>query len=151
MGTVHWGLEWGKFGGTHGFPRYWPGVIAPAIAWPTILLPIESALIAQFLAFNFQYYYDTRATRRGWAPEWYSNYRFVLTFIVGASIVVSLIGRGQIADEIGKLPAPLERVKALRETQGQELSHNERARRAGAIMVKGEDEEDEEDEDEDDD
>lgn len=91
------------------------GVVAPAVAWPTILLPPTYALIAQFFAFNFLYYADTRATRRGWAPPWYGTYRFVLTFIVGASIVISLIGRGQIAETVHRLPGPADRMKALRE------------------------------------
>jgi hypothetical protein len=36
----------------------------------------------------------------GWTPSWYPVYRFVLTFIVGASIVVSLIGRSELPDHI---------------------------------------------------
>ena len=67
----------------------------------------------QFVAFNFLYYADTRATRHGWAPPWYGTYRFVLTFIVGASIVISLIGRSQITDTSHRLPGPADRVKAL--------------------------------------
>ena len=60
-------------------------------------MPIEYALISQFCAFTFLYFADARAVVRGWAPHWYSTYRFVLTFVVGASIVASLVGRGQIA------------------------------------------------------
>lgn len=37
-------------------------------------------------------------------------YRFVLTFIVGASIVVSLIGRGEIAEDKNKIPGAQERM-----------------------------------------
>nr|POE74629.1 hypothetical protein CFP56_37160 [Quercus suber] len=95
LGAIHWGLEWAAYGGTKGYPRYMIGVTSTAMAWPTILLPVEYALISQFLVFNFLYYNDSRATKRGWAPPWYAVYRFVLTFIVGASIVVSLIGRGE--------------------------------------------------------
>lgn len=116
--------------------------MAPAVAWPTIFLPVEYALITQFLAFNFLYYTDSRATKRGWAPSWYAVYRFVLTFIVGASIVASLIGRGQIADQIGKLPGPADRIRALRESQAQSLAEEEEARRKKTA------EEEEEDEDE---
>lgn len=54
------------------------------------------------------YYADARATVRGWTPSWYGTYRFVLTFIVGAAIVISLVGRGQIADRVGKLPGPMD-------------------------------------------
>lgn len=81
----------------------------------------EVGLITQFLAFTFLYYADARASVRGWAPPWYSTYRFVLTFIVGASIVASLIGRGQIADLVTKPTTAAERMRALRETQYAQL------------------------------
>ncbi|MCJ1381273.1 hypothetical protein MMC17_004382 [Xylographa soralifera] len=140
LGAIHWGLEWAKYGGKHGYPRYAIGVVAPAIAWPTTLLPVEYALIAQFLAFNYLYFADARATRRGWAPHWYTTYRFALTFIVGASIVISLIGRGQIADKINRLPGPADRIKALRDSQMESLEAEEKERRAK--LVSQEDDED---------
>jgi len=120
--------------------------VAPAVAWPTIFLPVEYALITQFLAFNFLYYTDSRATKRGWAPAWYSVYRFVLTFIVGGSIVASLIGRGQISDRIGKLPGPADRIRALRESQAQSLEEEEAARRKKTAEAEESEDEDEEEE-----
>lgn len=74
------------------------------------------------------------------------TYRFVLTFVVGASIVISLIGRGQIADKISRLPGPADRLRALRETQMEEIEKEERERRA-RIVAKDEEEEDDADED----
>lgn len=114
LGAIHWGLEWAGYGGYQGYRRYSYGVVAPAVAWPTILMPVEHALITQFLAFSFLYSVDSGAAAKGWVPPWYGTYRFVLTFIVGASIVATLIGRGQIADRIGRLPTPTERILALR-------------------------------------
>jgi hypothetical protein len=73
-------------------------------------MPIEYALVSQFLAFNFLYYADSRATSRGWMPPWYGTYRFVLTFVVGASIVITLIGRGEIADRVKRLPSAVGRI-----------------------------------------
>lgn len=108
-------------------------MIAPAIAWPTTLLPVEYALIAQFFAFNYLYYADARACARGWTPSWYGTYRFVLTFIVGAAIVVSLIGRGQISDMVGKLPGPADRVKEFRQNAEEEMEKEERAKRARIV------------------
>jgi len=143
LGAIHWGLEWAGYGGKHGYSRYAIGVVAPAVAWPTILLPVEYALIAQFLAFNFLYFADARATVRGWAPPWYSTYRFVLTFVVGASIVISLVGRGQIADKIGRLPGPADRLKALRDSQLENLEKEEKERRAKLIAKDEEDADDE--------
>lgn len=104
-------------------------------------MPVEYALITQFVAFNFLYYTDSRATTRGWAPAWYGVYRFVLTFIVGASIVISLIGRGQIADKVGTLPGPAERIKALRESQTMSKEKEEAEKRAKRIAADEEDDE----------
>ena len=136
----------------HGYPRYAYGVIAPAVAWPTILLPVEYALISQFCAFTFLYFADARAVVKGWAPHWYSTYRFVLTFVVGASIVVSLIGRGQIADKINRLPSPADRIQRLRDSQLDAMETEEREKRERIIAgEEGEGDEEEEDEGEDED
>ena len=122
-------MEWAKYGGVVGYRRYAYGVVAPAVAWPTILFPIEYALIAQFSAFVWLYFADARAVVRGWAPHWYSTYRFVLTFVVGASIVASLIGRGQIADKINRLPSPADRIQKLRDIQLEAMETEERMKR----------------------
>ncbi|KLU89507.1 hypothetical protein MAPG_08478 [Magnaporthiopsis poae ATCC 64411] len=100
LGAIHWGLE---YGATTIDPkrtrfRYALGVAAPAIAWPTLLMPVEYALIGQFGAFMGLYYFDAHASTRGWAPPWYGTYRFVLTFVVGSAIMVSLIGRARIGE-----------------------------------------------------
>ena len=125
--------------------------MAPAVAWPTLFFPVEYALISQFLAFTFLYFADARAVVKGWAPEWYSTYRFVLTFIVGASIVASLIGRGEIADKINRLPGPADRIKALRDSQVEYLSEEAKAREAKLVAEEEGEDDDEEDDDEDDD
>ncbi|KAI9821463.1 MAG: hypothetical protein M1832_003309 [Thelocarpon impressellum] len=142
LGAIHWGLEFAKYGGQHhGYKRYMIGVFAPAVAWPTILLPVEYALTTQFLAFVFLYFADARTTVRGWAPAWYSTYRFVLTFIVGASLVVSLIGRGEIMDKIGHQPGPAEKLQALRDSQMENLEREEQERRAKLAAADEEEEE----------
>lgn len=82
----------------------------------------------------------------GWAPHWYSTYRFVLTFIVGASIVASLIGRGQIADQINRLPSPADRVKKLRDLQYEAAEEEEKAKRARMIAEEEEEENGDEEE-----
>jgi Protein of unknown function (DUF3429) len=113
LGAIHWGLEFAGYGGYQKYRRYAIGVVATAVAWPTTLLPIEYALITQFLAFNFLYFADARASMKGWMPPWYGTYRFVLTFIVGASIVMSLVGIGQIGDHLLRAPQASERVRKL--------------------------------------
>lgn len=65
--------------------------------------------------------------------------------MVGASIVISLVGRGQIADKLNRLPGPADRIKALRDAQAESLAEEERARRARAVAEE-EDKNDEEDE-----
>ena len=114
LGAIHWGLEWAGYGGYHGYRRYAIGVLPPAVAWPTLMLPYEWALATQFLAFTMLYFVDSTAATRGWTPSWYSTYRFVLTFMVGASIVVSLIGRGEIGDHESwkKLPGAVDRIRS---------------------------------------
>ncbi|KAL8742295.1 MAG: hypothetical protein Q9190_005198 [Brigantiaea leucoxantha] len=148
LGAIHWGLEWAKYGGEVGYRRYAIGVVAPAVAWPTLLLPIEYALIAQFSAFSFLYYADARSVVHGWSPSWYSTYRFVLTFFVGGSIVLSLIGRGQIADKLSRLPKPMDRRQKLKEVQAQAAAEEELYMRQKA--AEAEEEEEDEDEEEDD-
>ncbi|PSN61044.1 hypothetical protein BS50DRAFT_163366 [Corynespora cassiicola Philippines] len=139
LGAIHWGLEWAGYGGYQGYRRYAIGVMAPAVAWPTVLMPVEYALISQFCAFTLLYYADTRATYKGWTPPWYAIYRFVLTFIVGASIVVSLIGRGEVADRVGRLPGAVDRITQLREGAQETLAKEEEAVRLEKA-AKGEDE-----------
>lgn len=79
------------------------GVLAPMLAWPTMALPVQFALTAQFAAFTFMYFFDARATTKGWTPQWYGTYRFVLTFIVGGAILISLIGREKIGADQPRL------------------------------------------------
>lgn len=79
--------------------RYGLGVLASVLAWPTMLLPVQFALTAQFLAFILMYFADARAATRGWAPPWYGTYRFVLTFIVGSALLISLIGREKVGSD----------------------------------------------------
>lgn len=122
------------------------GVAAPAVAWPTIFMPVEYALIIQFLAFNGLYFADARATVKGWCPPWYSTYRFVLTFIVGASIVASLVGRGQIVKSDGRLKSSVDYVKDDRDAQWLALEREEKERRTA--LASEEEEDDEEDKDE---
>ncbi|KAL2866550.1 DUF3429 domain-containing protein [Aspergillus lucknowensis] len=130
LGAVHWGLEWAGYGGRFGYRRYAAGIVAPAVAWPTLLFPVEHALITQFLAFTFLYYNDARAAVQGRAPHWYGMYRFVLTFVVGASIVATLIGREQISGIVSKDHNISEKISALLFLQKKEKQEAEERRKA---------------------
>jgi hypothetical protein len=126
------------------------GVIAPAVAWPTLLMPVEYALITQFTAFTFLYFADARATVRGWFPAWYSTYRFVLTFIVGAAIVASLVGRGRIVRSDSQLKSSVDYIKQDKDAQWLALEREEKERKAKLAAEEEEDEEtDDESEDDD--
>ncbi|KAJ5169478.1 Protein of unknown function DUF3429 [Penicillium coprophilum] len=130
LGAIHWGLEWAGYGGKFGYRRYAAGVIAPAVAWPTLMFPVEYALISQFLAFTFLYYNDARAAAAGRAPHWYGMYRFVLTFVVGASIVATLIGREQIQQTITTEHSINDKFRALIFLQKKEKEEAEARRRS---------------------
>lgn len=92
--------------------RYLPGILAPAIAWPTLVLPFESALLTQFGVFTVMYFFDANACARGIAPSWYANYRWVLTFIIGLSVFVTIWNREMLV---------MHGYKSSSETKGQQL------------------------------
>ncbi|CAO1637744.1 unnamed protein product [Sympodiomycopsis kandeliae] len=92
LGAIHWGFEWAKLGGRVGNLRYAMGVIPLAMAWPTILLGPQMALISQWSAYVLIWFIDLKSTTNGWAPAWYSTYRFWLTAAVGTSIIATLAG-----------------------------------------------------------
>lgn len=100
------------------------------MAWPTLLFPTEYALITQFLAFTFLYYNDARAAATGRAPHWYGMYRFVLTFVVGASIVATLIGREQIQQTVKSEHTIKDKINALIFLQKKEKEEVEARRKA---------------------
>lgn len=122
LGAIHWGLEFAAYGGNHPYQRYLLGILAPALAWPTVFMQYDIALLTQFLGFTGMYFADSRATTLGLAPRWYTTYRFLLTFIVGACIVMTLIGRSRIGENSSSSDAPQERVHKLRQGKGLEIT-----------------------------
>lgn len=128
LGAIHWGLEYAEK--KPSYPRtqfrYGLGVLASIIAWPTLFLSWQFALTGQFAAFVGLYFADSRATVRGWAPYWYGTYRFVLTAIVGAAIMISLIGRAKIGDTAPRLSGLSEK---FHETHGEEAYTDEWAKK----------------------
>lgn len=98
LGAIHWGLEYSEKQPLRERTRfrYGMGLAASIIAWPTLFLPVEYALTTQFMAFVALYFADSRAATRGWAPQWYGTYRFLLTAMVGLAIFISLVGRAKI-------------------------------------------------------
>lgn len=116
--------------------RYIASFVAPLVAWPTILMPVIYALIAQFTALTALYLFDARAAQQGWAPGWYPTYRFVLTAIVGGAIAAALIGRARIdagiSETVEDAGSAALNLKAMRERivnpKGIEGRHGEKGR-----------------------
>ena len=94
LGAVHWGYEFSKYGGEHGYRRLALGVIPVLAAWPTTFLTHELALVAQWFGFTGTWILDQRASTQGWTPKWYSTYRFYLSLVVGFSIMATFAGTG---------------------------------------------------------
>ncbi|KAI0196928.1 hypothetical protein F4808DRAFT_300324 [Astrocystis sublimbata] len=119
LGAVHWGMEYAAKtpDAARTRLRYGLGVTAPMVAWPTLYMPVEFALTAQFAAFVALYFADARASVRGWAPAWYSTYRFALTAVVGVAIAISLIGRAKVGDASPRLTGLGDK---FHETRGEE-------------------------------
>lgn len=59
-------------------------------------MPFETALMTQFLGFVLLYNADAKKATIGLVPPWYANYRWVLTFVVGAAIFVTLVSREEL-------------------------------------------------------
>ena len=61
--------------------------------------------------------------------------------------MISLIGRGQIADKINRLPSPADRIRRLRDLQLGEMEQEERYKRDRMVAKEqGEEDEDEDEE-----
>lgn len=132
LSAIHWGLEFAGYGGRKSLRRYAIGLVGPVVGWSTLLLPLHEALLGQFAAFTALYFFDTSATTAGLAPGWYGTYRFVLTFVVGASILITLIGRGKIGDRVEHVPKPTEKLQKIREQQRQELQKEQSSGKLGS-------------------
>lgn len=92
LGAIHWGFEFSRFGGAVGNGRYFLGLVPVMVAWPTLMLTPQLALVGQWAGFVLTWFIDLRATSQGWAPKWYSSYRFGLSLAVGISIIATLAG-----------------------------------------------------------
>lgn len=126
LGAIHWGLEFAEQQTSRDRTRFrfGMGVIAPAVAWPTVFMPVEYALTTQFLTFVFLYFADSRATTRGWAPHWYATYRWVLTAVVGAAIFASLVGRAKVGEDRSRLRSGDLRALMGQKAAGSDEFHN---------------------------
>lgn len=92
LGALHWGMEMAGYGGQKGYYRLALGTAPMLVAWPTLGMEPMSALVVQWIGFTGLWYADSKATMAGWTPQWYSQYRFYLSILVGTCIIGSLAG-----------------------------------------------------------
>ncbi|KAF8630436.1 hypothetical protein AX17_005413 [Amanita inopinata Kibby_2008] len=92
LGAMHWGMEASGYGGQKGYTRLALGASPILVAWPTLAMEPMSALIVQWLGYTALWLADSKATMAGWTPNWYSQYRFYLSLLVGTCIIGSLAG-----------------------------------------------------------
>ena len=94
-------------------PRYLVGIVPVMLGWPTLLLPGQLALAAQWAAFTGVWFMDSRVTARGWTPKWYSTYRFALSIVVGTCIILTLgVTNYYQSGSIGSAAAKLAKIKS---------------------------------------
>ncbi|THU80223.1 hypothetical protein K435DRAFT_768161 [Dendrothele bispora CBS 962.96] len=116
LGALHWGMEFAELGGRKGYARLALGAVPVIFAWLTLALQPMTALLVQCAGFSGLWWADAKATSMGWAPKWYSQYRFYLSILVGTCIIGSLAGCsywGPVADH-GVMARVLELVKEQR-------------------------------------
>jgi len=92
LGALHWGFEMAAYGGHKGYTRLALGTAPMLVAWTSLGMQPMEALVLQWFAFTGLWYADSKATMAGWAPKWYSQYRFYLSILVGTCIIGSLAG-----------------------------------------------------------
>ncbi|KAH9930258.1 uncharacterized protein B0H18DRAFT_994021 [Fomitopsis serialis] len=122
LGAIHWGLEFAGYGGQKSYRRLVLGACPVVFGWSTLALQPVEALIAQWVAFTWLWWADLRATNAGWAPGWYSQYRFYLTLLAGTCIIGTLAATsywGPVGGH-GLVSHDLHMIRALRQKQDPE-------------------------------
>jgi len=124
LGALHWGFEFAGYGGTKGYPRLVLGMTPVIFGWSTLMMDPVQALIAQWVGFTALWWADLRATNAGWAPAWYSQYRFYLSILVGTCIIGTLAatsywgpvgGHGLISHDLNMIRAERKQKQPERE------------------------------------
>jgi len=127
LGAIHWGLEIAAYGGQHGYRRLLLGVAPVLYSLPTLVMAPQLALAVQWAGFTGLWYADMKATGAGWAPVWYSQYRFYLSLLVGSCIILTLGGTNYLGPS--SIAAP-ETFSSLKKHQKQA-----RAGEGGTVQV----------------
>lgn len=142
LGAIHWGFEFSRFGGELGNRRYILGLLPVLCAWPTLMLEPQMALVGQWGAYVLTWFIDLRATTAGWAPKWYSSYRFGLTLAVGVSIILTLAGTNYYDADKSRsssegIARRLRRESSLQEKDTEELLRRKQEGHIGSVPKKG--------------
>lgn len=67
LGALHWGMEFSKMGGEHGYYRLAIGTLPVLFAWPTTFLSHGIALAIQWFGFTGMWIVDQRVSTMGWS------------------------------------------------------------------------------------
>ncbi|KDQ16153.1 hypothetical protein BOTBODRAFT_130413 [Botryobasidium botryosum FD-172 SS1] len=127
LGAIHWGLEISEYGGQHGYRRLLLGVAPVLYSLPTLVMAPQLALAAQWAGFTGLWFADMKATGAGWAPIWYSQYRFYLSLLVGSCIILTLGGTNYLGPSTIAAPETFSSLKKHREEA--------RAGKGGTVQV----------------
>ncbi len=73
LGALHWGMEFSKLGGEHGYARLAVGTLPVMFAWPTTFLTHGIALAVQWIGFTGMWFIDQRASTNGWSESMLSS------------------------------------------------------------------------------
>jgi Protein of unknown function (DUF3429) len=71
-------MEFSALGGRKGHARYLVGSIPLLLAWPTLLVPGELGLAAQWAAFTAVWFIDLKTTGWGWSESPIDGLREIL-------------------------------------------------------------------------
>jgi hypothetical protein len=87
MGGVQWGLAMRAPPSVGSTWVYFAASVVPAlVAWVTLMLTDQPALITLASAFALLLAYDVWTIRRGLGPQWYPTLRLMLTAVVVTSL-----------------------------------------------------------------
>jgi hypothetical protein len=86
MGAVHWGVAIDLLSKRERLQLAF-SVVPALLAWSALLLPAMYGYAVLLISFVFLCVLDSRASRLGMAPIWYSKLRVPLTVVVSASIL----------------------------------------------------------------
>lgn len=95
MGGAQWGLAVACRATSRSWGAYSAAVVPALLAWATLAMPVEPALLVQALGFAGLLAYDLWTVHQGRSPGWYGRLRLQLSSaVVLLLLAAALLGRG---------------------------------------------------------